>query len=331
MDLLKMLAQAAGPSGSEERVRELIRQQVNPLADEVYTDNLGNLIARIKGNGPKVMLDAHMDEIGVIVTFVEKNGFLRFANLGGVSPQTALSQRVRFLNGVLGVVHREQKEYAKPLALSDLYIDIGAKDREEAERKIQIGAAACFEGSFEKIGDRVISKALDDRTGCFVLLEAMKRVRENGPCKNDLYFVFSVTEELGLRGAKAAAGGVEPDFAVAVDVTATGDLPGKNKMAVKLGDGPAVKVKDNSILCHPYMKELMVQTCKKHAVPYQMEVLEGGSTNAGAIHISNGGVITGAISVPARFIHTPNEMVDINDMNGAVTLLSEMIKTGFFM
>jgi putative aminopeptidase FrvX len=331
MKLLKMLAQAAGPSGNENSVREVIKREVAPLADEVYTDNLGSLIARIKGDGPKVMIDAHMDEVGVIATFIEDSGLVRFASLGGLMPNTALSQRVRFLNGVLGVVSKEQKENVKELKLADFFIDIGAKNKADAESRIKVGDAACFEGPFEEIGTRVVSKALDDRVGCYVLIETMKKIKESGGCKNDLYFVFSVTEELGLRGARAAAGSVLPDFAVAVDVTMTGDLPGKNKMAVQLGGGPAVKVKDNSILCHPYMKNFMVQTCEENNIPFQMEVLESGGTNAGAIHISNGGVVTGAVSIPARFIHTPCEMVDMGDINGAVTLLTKMAETGFSM
>ena len=328
MNLLKMLAQAAGPSGSENSVREVIKREVTPLADEVYTDNLGNLIVHIKGEGPRVLLDAHMDEVGVIVTFIEDSGYLRFSNLGGLMPSVALSQRVRFLNGLTGVIYKEQKGNAKECKLTDLYIDIGAKDRADAESKIKIGDAACFEGSFEEIGTRVVSKALDDRVGCFVLIETMKSIKEH---RNDLYFVFSVSEELGLRGAKAAAPALSPDFAVAVDVTMTGDLPGKNKMAVKLGCGPAVKVKDNSILCHPYIKAFMVKTCEDNDIPYQMEVLESGGTNAGAIHLTNGGVPSGCISIPTRFIHTPSEMADLNDINGAVKLLTKMIETGFSM
>ncbi len=328
MNLLKMLAQAAGPAGSENNVRDAIHREIEPLADEIYTDKLGNLIAHKRGDGPKLMLDAHMDEIGVIVTFIEDSGLLRFSNLGGIQPQTAVSQRVRFLNGIAGVIYKEQKENAKELKLSDLYIDISAKDKAEAESKVRIGDAACFEGAFEEIGTRVVSKALDDRVGCYVLIETMKTMKQ---FHNDLYFVFSVSEELGLRGAKAVSSAIAPDFAVAVDVTLTGDLPGKNKMAVRMGGGPAVKVKDNSILCHPYIKEFMTKTCEENAIPYQMEVLESGGTNAGAIHLSNGGVPTGCMSIPVRYVHTPCEMADRDDIKGAVKLLTKMIETGFSM
>lgn len=331
MKLLKLLTQAAGPSGNEERVRAVIEREVALLADDVKTDALGNLIAHIKGDGPKVMLDAHMDEVGVIATFIEDSGLVRFSNLGGLVLNAAFAQRVRFLNGVSGVVYKEQTETGKEVKLSDLYIDIGAKNKKEAEEKIKIGDVAYFEGSYEESGSRVVSKAIDDRVGCYILIEAMKRVRENGTPKNDLYFVFSVSEELGLRGARAAVHTVAPDFAVAVDVTRTGDLPGKTKMAVKLGEGPAIKVKDSSILCHPYIKDFMVQTCKEHEIPYQMEILESGGTDVGAIHVANGGVPSGCISIPLRYIHTPCEMADKEDIKGAVELLVQMIKTGFSM
>jgi len=328
MKLLKMLAQAAAPSGNETAVREVIKKEVSLFADEVYEDSLGNLVAHIKGDGPRVLFDAHMDEVGVIVTFIEENGLLRFSNLGGLVLNAAHSQRVRFLNGTVGVVYREQKSDAKNIKLSELYIDIGAESREEAESKVCVGDVACFVGGYEEIGTRVISKSLDDRVGCYVLIEAMKSFKEH---HNDLYFAFSVSEELGLRGAKALAPAIAPDFAVAVDVTRTGDVPGDHKMAVSLGKGVAIKVKDNSILCHPYMKQFMQDTCIQHGIPYQMEVLENGGTNVGAIHVSNGGVPSGCISIPTRYIHTPCEMIDTQDVNNAIILLTKMIETGFKM
>ncbi len=331
MKLLKMLTQAAAPSGNEENVLQVIQKEIEPLADSVYKDTSGNLIAHIKGNGEKVMLDAHMDEIGIIVTFIEDSGLLRFSNLGGVTALNAISQRVRFLNGEMGVVYSEDGVKLQDLKLSDLYIDIGAKNKEEAESKIKIGDVACFEGNFTQIENRVVSKALDDRVGCYVLIEAMKNIKEIKELKNDLYFVFTVSEELGLRGAKVAANAIAPDYAVSVDVTRTGDLPGKLKMAVKLGEGTAIKVKDSSILCHPYIKDLMVKTCVENDISYQLEVLEKGGTNAGAIHLTNGGVPSGVISIPTRYIHSPSEMVDLDDVKASIKLLTKMIEKGFKM
>lgn len=324
MKLLKMLTQAAAPSGNEERIREIIKEAVTSYADEIYVDNSGNLIVHKKGPGKKLMLDAHMDEIGVIVTYIEENGLLRFSNLGGLMLNTAISQRVRFLNGVGGNVYKDMNGEDK-VSLSDMFIDIGAQNREEAEQLVSVGDVAVFEGAFEERGNRIVSKALDDRTGCYVLMEALRKIKEP---KNDLYFVFSVSEELGLRGAKTAVYNVTPDYAIAVDVTRTGDLPGKTKMAVKLGEGVCVKVKDSSVLCHPYMKNMLAETAKENDISFQWEVLESGGTNTGAIQHGMGGVPSGCISLPTRYIHTPAEMIDKRDLESAVSLLCAVIEKG---
>ncbi len=328
MELLKKLTQITSPSGNEESVCNFIEEEIKPYVDEIYRDNLGNLIAHKKGNGARVMFDAHTDEIGIIATFIEENGYIRFTNLGGVSPYNALYQRVRFLNGVEGVVtfDASRDDIMKNLTLSDLYIDIGAKDKVACEKKISIGDAAAFVGEFSDYGDKVVSKALDDRVGCYCLIRTIKEIKSQ---KNDLYFVFAASEELGLRGAKAAAESIGPDYAVALDVTATGDTLGKRKMAVSLGGGAAIKIKDNSILCHPYIKDLMTKTCIKYNIPYQFEVLEFGGTDAGAIHLSKGGVATGAVSIPARYVHSPCEMVDKGDIEAAINLCIKMIENGF--
>ena len=326
MKLLKMLTQAASPSGNEEVIREVIKNEVLCLANDIKVDALGNLICHIEGTGPRLLIDAHMDEIGIIVTYIEENGFLRFSNLGGVVLNAAHSQRVRFLNGTTGIVYREQNKNQKDIKLSELFIDIGAKSREEAESKIKVGDVAVFVGAFEETDTKIISKALDDRSGCYVLIETMKRIKAH---KNDLYFVFSVSEELGLRGAKAVSYTVKPDFAIAVDVTRTGDLPDETKMSVKLGGGAAIKVKDNSVLCHPIIKNALEETAKENGILYQFEVLENGGTNTGAIHVSNGGVPSGCISIPTRYIHTPAEMIDKNDLENVIKLLTKVIERGF--
>ncbi len=328
MELLKKLTQITSPSGNESAVCDFIENEIKDHVDEIYRDNLGNLIAHIKGDGARVLFDAHTDEIGVLATFIEDNGYIRFANLGGVSPYNALHTRVKFLNGTVGVVSVDasRDDIMKNLKLSDLYIDIGAKDKEEAESKVSIGDAAAFCGEFVDLGDKVVSKALDDRVGCYCLIKTIKEIKNP---KNDLYFLFAASEELGLRGAKAAATAINPDYAVALDVTSTGDTLGKRKMAVKLGGGAAVKIKDNSILCHPYIKQLMIDTCKKYDIPYQTEVLEVGGTDAGAIHLSGAGVATGAISIPTRYIHSPSEMADKGDIEAVIKLSIKLIEEGF--
>lgn len=328
MDLLEKLTQITSPSGNEGAICDFIENEIKDYVDEVYRDNLGNLIAHKKGDGARVLFDAHTDEIGILATFIEDNGYIRFANLGGVSPYNALYSRVKFLNGTVGVVSVDasRDDIMKNLKLSDLYIDIGAKDKEEAESKVSIGDAAAFVGEFTDLGNKVVSKALDDRVACYCLIRVIKEIKSQ---KNDLYFVFAASEELGLRGAKAASTAINPDYAVALDVTSTGDTLGKRKMAVKLGGGAAIKIKDNSILCHPYIKQLMIDTCKKYDIPYQTEVLEIGGTDAGAIHLSGAGVATGAISIPTRYIHSPSEVADKGDIEAVIDLSIKLIEEGF--
>ncbi len=320
--LIKKLSEAYGPSGREEEVRGLIKAEIQGHADEVLTDALGNLIAIKRGSGRKIMLAAHMDEVGIIITHIDKDGFLRFTNVGGVSPYTLLGTRFRFPGGVLGTVGVEKPEDVKKnLSFSKMYVDIGAIGQEEAEGQVKIGSIGTFEGSLTKVGGRYSGKALDDRIGCAVLVKAMQEVRSH----NELYFVFTVQEELGLRGARTAAYRLEPDYGLAVDVTRVGDTPESKTMAVSLGKGPTVKVKDSSILCHPQVKEMMIATAEKNSIPYQLEVLEKGGTDAGAIHLSREGIPAGVMSIPCRYIHTPAEMVDVGDVTQGVEFLKHLL------
>lgn len=313
--LLKRLTECTSPSGREKIVCELIKKEVEGFCDEVYTDALGNLIAHKKGEGKRIMLAAHMDEIGVAVTFIDENGFLRFSNIGGVYTKRIPGRRVIFENGTVGVI--ESEEDNKELKLSKMFIDIGASSKEEAEKLVGIGDMAVFDGGYIQNGDIVISKALDNRAGCYALIEALKRV-EN---KNDIYFTFTSQEEVGLRGAKAAAYSIEPDYALAVDVTDTGDVPECPKMAVKMGKGAAVKVMDRSILCDSDVRSTLIELSKRNNIPYQLEVMTDGGTDAGAIHVSRSGVKTGGISIPTRYIHSPSEMVSMTDVNACIDLI----------
>ena len=226
MDLLKKLTQCFGPSGNEEEIREFIKNEIKNNVDDIRTDALGNLIARKKGPGKKIMFAAHMDEIGLITTFIDKNGFIRFSAIGGIMPFRILYQKVSFKNGTVGIVSYEEKlEKMADLTLEKMYIDIGAKSREQAEEKVNIGDAACFMSNFNLEFDTVSSKALDNRIGCYILIEALKSLNDN---HNDLYFVFTAQEELGLRGAGTSAYSINPDYAIAVDITGTGDTPNQN-------------------------------------------------------------------------------------------------------
>ncbi len=322
-DLVKNLACRFGVSGNEEEVRDFIKSEIEKNTDKIEVDALGNLIAIKKGKGKRIMAAAHMDEIGIMATYIDKNGFIRFSNVGWVSPYYLLGQRVKFKNGTVGAVFYEEKTYDfKNLKLSGMYIDIGAGSREDAVKRVRPGDTAAIQGETVKGGDMVISKALDDRCGCAVLIKTIQKLPETD---NEIYFVFTVQQELGLRGAKTAAYHLEPDFAITVGVTPTGDTPECRPMDVKCGSGPAIKLKDKSIICHREVKSLLEESAKKLKIPYQFEITDSGVSDAGAIHMAVGGIPAGAISVPCRYIHSPVEMASITDMKNAVKLLTESI------
>jgi len=323
-ETIKKLAGSFGVSGSEEQIREVIKNEIEGKVDEIKVDALGNLIAVKKGSGKKIMVAAHMDEIGVMATYIDEKGFIRFSNIGWVWQYFALGQRVMFKNGTVGAVFFEQKlKEIKNLKLSNMYIDIGAKSREEAEKKVKIGDTACFAGDTVMEGTMVISKALDDRSGCAVMV---KTIQDMPDTDNEIYFVFTVQEELGLRGAKTSAFGIMPDIAIALDVTDTGDTPECELMEVKCGGGPAIKIKDRSFIAHPEVRRLMEESAKKIGIPYQFEIMEQGGTDAGAIHVTGGGVPSGAISIPCRYVHSPVETADITDIENCVKLLRQCLK-----
>ncbi len=322
-DLIKKLVEAYGPSGFEDGMRDLIRPEIEAYADEISVDAMGNLIALKKGDGSglKVMIAAHMDEIGVMVTHVTKKGFLRFTNIGGVYPHTLLGGRVQFSDGTIGVIGCERlTNRSKVHPLSKHYIDVGATSREDCP--IGVGDAAGFLRPFTTQGSRLISKAMDDRIGCAIGIETMKRL---GSSPHDVYFVFSVQEEVGTRGAIVSANGIDPDVGIALDVTMTGDTPESMAMAVSLGKGPAIKVKDAGMIAHVGLVREMKTRAKEAGIPYQLEVLTGGSTDARSIQIANGGSAAGCLSIPCRYVHSPSEMVDMDDVENSVKLLVEIL------
>ncbi|MEW5785804.1 MAG: M42 family metallopeptidase [Bacillota bacterium] len=321
-DLIKKLTEAYGPSGEESAVGALIEEQVKGSADRVFTDDLGSLFALREGPAPMLMIAAHMDEIGVIVTHVDENGFMRLAPVGGVAPHLLIGQRLRFKDGTTGTVYHEKIKELKELDWPKLYLDCGAADAAAAEKQAGIGALACLDQPFRSLGGRYLAKAMDDRIGCAVLVEALRRLPRELP--QAVCFVFSVQEEVGLRGATTAAYRLKPDYGLAVDVTGVGDTPKAPLMAVSLGKGPTVKVKDSSVISHPVVRRLMIETAAANAIPYQLEVLERGGTDAGAIHVTREGVPAGALSIPCRYIHTPSEIVDASDVRHAVTLLEKL-------
>lgn len=317
-ELIERLAKAHGPSGNEREVRELIAELARPYADEIAADAMGNLIVHKRGTGPKVMFAAHMDSIGFIVTHVEENGYLRVGKLGGVDPKEAIYTPIRFQNGVRGTFVPEEKADFGKLKLDECCVDVGARNEAQARSEVQVGDTAVYDTPTFQAGSRVVSPYLDDRIACAVLLSVLERL-EKSP--NDLYFVFTVQEEVGLRGARTAAWGVDPDYGVAVDVTYVDDVPGTERSGTaKLGGGAAVKVMDSSVICHPAVVGQLEALAKAETIPVQRDILRGGGTDAGPIHMNRVGVRTGGISIPCRYMHTPTEMVDLEDVENCIRL-----------
>ncbi|MGE4548495.1 MAG: M42 family metallopeptidase [Intestinibacillus sp.] len=316
---------AFGPSGRENGVREVIAALAEPHADKITTDTMGNLICRKKGSGRKILLAAHMDSIGVVATYIDDRGFIRFSTVGGIFKGDLLNIQVRFANGTRGVISYEEKTPFKDLALENLFIDVGAVCREEAEKLVRVGDFAVYEAPCFEQGDAICGPYLDDRIGCVALLLAMEQLVET---ENDLYFVFTAQEEVGLRGAGTAAFAIQPDYAIAVDVTDTGDLPEqKYPMAVHMGKGPAVKVMDSSVLCTPAVREALEHAAEELAIPVQQEIMRFGGTDTAALQRSRNGVPSGAVSIATRYIHSPSEMCSVSDVERAAALLAHTVCT----
>lgn len=320
MELLKELTQINSPSGREEKIREFILNQIKDYNYDTTTDALGNIIVHKPGKGKKIMLAAHMDEIGIIVSFIDKNGFIRFGSLGGLEVKELPRRKVIFENGTVGIIGTD-KAFGDKAELSNLYIDIGAKDKTEAEKAVRVGDTAVFVGEYFENDNIVVSKAIDNRVGCFILLDILKN---NINTENDLYFVFTAQEEVGLRGAKTSAYSILPDFAFSIDVTDTGDFPDSPEMDVKLGSGAAIKAMDRSIVCDKEVFKTVVEIAQKENIMYQTEIMSDGGTDAGAIALTASGVKTGGISIPVRYIHSPSEMADKNDIACCIRLLNQI-------
>jgi len=316
IELVKKLTEAWGPSGYEHHVRRIIQEEVKDLADEITVDPLGNLICRVGSGGKKVLVAAHMDEIGVMAMFAEESGYLRFSNIGGLLRDTLRGSRVRFEDGTTGVIGVHSGIGEKLPKLEDFYIDID----DGQGNSVEAGQPASFWRQMEIRGNRLISKAMDDRIGCVVAIEAMRKLNKQTP--NEVYFVFTVQEEVGLRGARTAGYGVDPDVMIALDVTRTGDEIKGAKMAIKLGEGAAIKIHDPGLVVPPDVIHWMVNRAKTDNIPFQRELLSGGTTDASAVQTARAGVPSGCISIPCRYVHTTSETVDARDVQACIDLLA---------
>lgn len=323
--LIKRLTESCAPSGYENGTRQMVINELDGYYSGYKIDALGNLIVIIQGEEnqterKKVMVAAHLDEIGVMVTHIDENGFVRFTQVGALFPKYLLSARVRFSNGLIGVVSAEPNVDLDEPAFDKFFIDLGlSKD----ENPLRIGDVGCFVGDFIDLGKKVASKSMDDRIGVAVAIQAIKRIKKP---KNDLYFVFTTQEEVGTRGAGTAAFGIDPDLAFAIDVTVAGDTPAYKKIDVHLGKGPAIKIKDFWMISDQRIVRWMEQTAFRLNIPFQREVLLAGSTDARAIQVSRAGVPSGCISIPCRYVHSTVEMVDMDDVENAVNLIAGMLK-----
>lgn len=318
LSVIQMLNACHGPSGNERQIAAAIQRLAEPYADDCRIDTMGNLIVHKKGTGPKVMFAAHMDSIGLIVTHIDKDGFLSFGKLGGIHPESILHTPFRFQNGVTGVVARRKGD-GKDLTVNDLYLDIGARDEAHARRLVQVGDTAVSVMPAYRLESRLVSPYLDNRISCAAMLEALSMIRDHTA---DLYFVFTVQEELGLRGSKPVAYAIDPDYGIAVDVTLAREAEDSKKGTAVLGGGAAIKVMDSSVICHPEMVKTLEELALSSKIPCQRDVLTAGGTDAGSIHVSRVGVVTGGISIPCRYVHSPVEMVEQSDVTAAAKLIA---------
>ena len=326
---LKTITLVHGVSGKEHRVANTLKEMIAPYCDEAHIDAMGNLIALKRGNGEnpkKVLLCGHMDEIGFIVNFVEDNGFIRVAPIGGINWVACAFGEVVSNKGVHGVLVPNSGTKASDFAPDLFYIDIGADNKKNAERKVKIGDTFVLKSSLTKLNaNRVVGRPLDDRAGCGIVLEIAKRIAKE-PLADDVYYVFSVQEEVGCRGSKTAAFAIQPDVSLTFDVTGTGDTAGSKPMAVKLSGGAAIKIKDSSVICDSEVVDKLTRIAKEKNIKTQHEILTYGGTDTSSIQMTGYGCRAGAISIPSRYIHSGVEMIDMNDYKACIELALEFIK-----
>jgi tetrahedral aminopeptidase len=326
--LLQTLTQIPAPSGREDALRTVVRKMIQPYADEVRVDALGNLIAR-KGNkgknGKRIMLAAHLDEVSFIVSHVDAHGFAHFGMLGGFAPYRLVGARLKFLNGAAGVVglEREAGHKDRTPSLEKYYIDTGASSQKDSP--IRIGDTAVLDSNFADLGERVISRCLDDRIGVALLIESLKKQKAGS---NEIYYVFTVQEEVGGRGGGPAAYGLEPEIGLTVDTTIATDTPNDHdRNFIALGRGPAIKVKDTGVIADPGLVSVLTQLAEKNRIPCQFELTESIGTDARAMQITRLGARAGGIAIPLRNLHSPSEMIDLQDVQGAGRLLAAFLRS----
>ena len=336
-NLLRKLVGSSSVSGSEENVRNVIAKEIKPYVDEIRVDRIGNLICRKGSGSPKIMLCAHMDEVGLIVKYIDEKGFIRFEPVGGWDPKILLAQKFKIhgskgpVVGVVGSkpVHLQDKEEErKPPKISDMFIDVGAKDRKHVERLgINVGDFITHYTDFNKLaGSRVTGHGFDDRIGCLVMIEVMKNLKK---FRGTVYAVGTVKEEIGLVGVRGSAFSIKPDVVIAIDTTISGDTPElkPHEAVTKIGEGPALVIKDAISVIQREMKNWVKDVAKRSGIKLQFDVLSGGATDASVTPMVGEGIPSFSILVPSRYIHTPVEIADMNDVKDTIKLVTELVKS----
>ncbi len=335
IDLLKRLTEAHGIPSREDAIREIVKEELGDLC-KISCDRIGNTICYKKGEGgPKLMIAAHMDEIGFIVKFIDGSGFLRLQPMGGWDPAQMASQRVlvhtrdEALAGTLMASKKPKHmlsdaELKSSPSLDDYFVDLGF-DAETVKQRVRIGDMVTMNRGFQHTGENFTCKAMDDRSLVFVMIEALRAAKSH---KAEVYAVATVQEEVGLRGARACGEALRPDIMIALDVTLANDFPGipEQDQVTRLGEGVAIKIRDNSLICHPKLVEHFREIAERHGIKYQMEVLPAGGTDAGAVHTIEGGVPSITISLPCRYVHTVNETVNAKDLQATIDLVARYIE-----
>ena len=338
VNVLEKLSNACGVAGREEEVRGLMKELLKPNVDDIREDKLGNVIGVKKGkkDAPTVMLAAHMDEIGLMVKNITKEGFLQFAKIGGIDDRILVAQKVLVhtdkepITGVIGskpphILKEEERK--KVIEADDLFIDVGAKDKQDAQKMgVRVGDAVSFDIKFTRVGkDNVVGKAFDDRVGCAALIEIMRKLPK---VDCTVYAVGTIQEEVGLRGATIAAFQLYPDVGIALDVTVAGDVPGVKEVEApaKIRAGPALTVADAGLITHPKVLRLFIDSAEENKIPYQLETGLRGTTDAARIALTREGVPSGVISIPTRYIHSPASLLSLKDVENAVKLAVAAVK-----
>ncbi|MFN3527774.1 MAG: M42 family metallopeptidase, partial [Candidatus Altarchaeaceae archaeon] len=331
-EILKNLCMTAGVSGYENEIREIIKNEFEKICENVEIDNFGNLIGKIKGENEKakkIMIAAHMDEVGLMVKYIDKNGFINFVKIGGIDDRILPGQRVIIKSkkgdvfGIIGTKPphlQKEEEKKKVIPHDEMFIDIGCKNEEEAKSKVEIGDPIIFEPNFGKFnGNLYYGKAVDNRVGCYALIKILEEIKKEN-LNFEIYGVASAQEEVGLKGARTAAFKIKPDYAIVIDTTIAGGTPHlkETESNLKIGNGVAitfVEASGRGVIVNEKLKEIFINTCKEKNIKYQFDVLEGGMTDGAIIYISNEGIPTGVLSIPSRYIHSPTGIFSMDDVN----------------